>query len=101
MSDTLQRRKQAQQRAQLFQKPTAPQHLSIQSDRTAMTMFLDAKDRESKSKPNSKASVSAMKQYRKIIDLFPNSPAADLARKRLAADRPKGKEPAHTYPGSM
>lgn len=101
MNDTLQRRKQAQQRAQLLQKPTAPQQLSIESDRTAMTMFLDTKDRESKSKPKSKGSASAMKQYRKIIELFPNSPAAELARRRLAADRPEGKDQNHTYPGSM
>jgi hypothetical protein len=100
MSETLQRRKQTQQRAQVLQKPTAPQQLSIESDRTAMTMLLDAQERESKSKSR-KASASAMKQYRKIVDLFPDSPAADMARKRLASDRPEGKEPVHTYPGSM
>src|SRR4051812_31236503 len=40
VSQTLQRRKQAQQRAQLFQQPAPVEKLTEQRDRAAMTMFL-------------------------------------------------------------
>ena len=45
-------------------------------------------------------------QYRQVITLFPDSPAAQLARQRLASDprppdRAVPKDKDHTYPGSM
>jgi hypothetical protein len=97
LNDNLQRRKQAQQRTPLLTQQSTAEKLAQQRDRAAMTMFLNAQDIELKSKRPDRA----LAQYRRVVELYPKSPAAQMARKRIDALKPKSTETKRTYPGSL
>jgi len=69
----------------------------IDRDRAAMTLYLDARETEKKAK----RPEVARSQYLQVIKLFPDSPAARLARQRLKPERAVPMDKDHTYPGSM
>jgi len=105
VSQTLQHRKQSKQRAQLFAQPAPVEKLTQQRDRAAMTLYLGAKESESSSKSMPVPSERALRQYRRVVELYPKTAAAVLAQQRIDSMQPKPRdrrdESKPTYPGSL
>ena len=73
------RQQQTAARANLLRSPPALDRISGQRQRAAMTLWLDARRIEQDgNRPDRAAEV-----YRRVVDLFPDTPAAELARQRL------------------